>query len=122
VEALGTDEEGIEVASDDLEKSIGGSAPVNYAPALVAAQRLASDVAADQRLPAIPDSKTQSHWTTELSDLAVAAAMYIEGFTDDENGNASGGAALVQQANMQVHEAQTQGNELQGVRNGATSG
>ena len=122
MEALATDEEGIDVAYDNVEKSAGGSAPLNYSPALSAAQQLAADVAADQRLPVIPDSRAQSSWTTELSDLAVAAATYIEGLTDDEDGNATDGAALMQQGTKQVNEAQAQGNELRSSLSAAKSG
>jgi hypothetical protein len=122
VEALATDEESIDVAYDNVEKGAGGSAPLDYSPALSAAQRLAADGAADQRLPVIPDSRAESYWTTELSDLAVAAATYIEGLTDDEDGNATDGAALMQQGTTQVNKAQSQGNELRSSLSAAKSG
>jgi len=94
---LGTDEESIDVANDELKTSNGGAAPHNYSAALSAAQQLSSDVSTDQKLPAIPDSEAESYWTTELSDLAVAAAAYFQGFTDSANGNTTAGTALIQQ-------------------------
>lgn len=71
---LGTDEAGIDVTDDELKVSSGGVARHNYSAALSAAQQLSSDVATDQKLPAIPDSEAESYWTTELSDLALSAA------------------------------------------------
>ena len=79
METLDTDEENIDIADNELKGSIGGTAPLDYSPVLSASQQLASDVATDQKLPAIPDPKAQSYRTTELADLAVAAAYYFQG-------------------------------------------
>jgi hypothetical protein len=109
---LATDEQSIDAAENELARGSGGTAPPDYSAALAAAQHLSSDVAQDQRLPAIPAAGAQSTWTIELSDLAVAAATYYEGFTDDANGEMSVGAALVRQGDAQVNQAEIQGNDL----------
>jgi hypothetical protein len=112
METLGSDEENINVADDALKNSVGGTAPLNYSPVLSASQQLSSDVATDQKLPAIPDSKAQSYWTTELADFAVAAAYYFQGFTDSAKGDTADGPALIQQGDTQVEHAEIQGNDL----------
>ena len=119
---LGTDEESIDVANDEMKTSNGGVAPHNYSAALSAAQQLSSDVSTDQKLPAIPDSEAESYWTTELSDLAVAAAAYFQGFTDSANGNTTAGTALIQQGDTQVNQAEIRGNELVSRLSAAESG
>jgi hypothetical protein len=119
---LGTDEETIDVADDELRASSKGDAAHNYSTALSAAQQLSSDVAADQKIPAIPDAQAESYWTTELSDLAVAAGAYFEGFTDSANGNPTAGAALIQQGATQVRQAQIRGNDLVSRLSAAESG
>jgi hypothetical protein len=112
MKGLGTDEESIEVADDEVKASRGGDAAHNFSTALAAAQQLSSDVATDQKLPAIPDGVAESDWTTELSDLAVAAGAYFQGFSDSSNGNPTAGAALIQQGAAQVRQAQIRGNDL----------
>jgi Protein of unknown function (DUF2510) len=113
MEMLATDEENIDVADNELKESIGGTAPLDYSPALSASQQLASDVATDQKLPAIPDPQAQSHRTTELADLAVAAAYYFQGFADDANGDIADGPALIQKGGTQVDRADIQENDLE---------
>ena len=110
--ALGTDEEGIDVADDELKGSSGGHAAHNYSTALSAAQHLSSDVAIDQKVPAIPDPAAQSDWSTELSDLAVAAAAYFQGFTDTASGKTAAGTVLIQQGERQVNQAEIRANDL----------
>jgi hypothetical protein len=122
MKGLGTDEESIDVANDELKASSGGDAAHNYSTALSAAQQLSSDVATDQKLPAIPDAVAESYWTTELSDLAVAAGAYFQGFTDSANGNPTAGAALIQQGAAQVRRAQIRGNDLVSRLSAAESG
>jgi uncharacterized protein DUF2510 len=119
---LGTDEENIDVADDELKASRGGDAAHNFSTALAAAQQLSSDVATDQKLPAIPDGVAESYWTTELSDLAVAAGAYFQGFTDSSNGNPTAGAALIEQGAGQVRQAQIRGNDLVSRLSAAGSG
>jgi hypothetical protein len=119
---LGTDEEGIDVADDEVKTSSGGVARQNYSAALSAAQQLSSDVASNQNLPAIPDSQAQSYWTAELSDLAVAAADYFQGFTDGANGNTTAGTALIQQGHTQMNQAEIRGNDLVSRLSAAESG
>jgi Protein of unknown function (DUF2510) len=119
---LGTDEESIDVADDELKTSNGGGASHDYSTALSAAQQLSSDVATDQKLPAIPDAVAESAWTTELSDLAVAAGAYFQGFTDSAHGNPTAGAALIQQGVAQVRQAQVRGNNLVSRLSAAESG
>jgi hypothetical protein len=119
---LGTDEESIDVADDELKARSGGDAAHNYSTALSAAQQLSSDVATDQKLPAIPDAEAESYWTTELSDLALAAGAYFHGFTDSANGNTTAGAALIQQGTAQVRQAQIRGNDLVSRLSAAASG
>jgi hypothetical protein len=109
---LGTDEAGIDVADDELKASSGDVARHNYSTALSAAQQLSSDVATDQKLPAIPDADAESEWTTELADLAVSAADYFQGFTDGANGNTTAGSALIQQGDTRMHQAEIRGNDL----------
>jgi hypothetical protein len=119
---LGTDEETIDVAGDEVKTGSGSDASRDYSTALAAAQQLSTDVVADQKLPAIPDAKAESDWTTELSYLAVAAGAYFQGFTDSANGNPTAGAALIQQGATQMRKAQVRGNDLVGRLSAAQSG
>jgi hypothetical protein len=109
---LGTDEESIDVADDELKGSSGGEAAHNYSTALSAAQQLTSDVAEDQKVPPIPDPAAESDWSTELSDLAVAAAAYFQGFTDGANAKTAAGTNLIQQGEKQVTQAEIRGDDL----------
>ena len=84
----------------------------NYSTALSAAQQLTSDVAVDQKVPPIPDPAAESDWSTELSDLAVAAAAYFQGFTDGANAKTAAGANLIQQGEKQVTQAEIRVDDL----------
>jgi Protein of unknown function (DUF2510) len=122
IETLDTDEETIDVADNELKESSGGTAPLDYSPVLSASQQLGSDVATDQKLPAIPDPKAQSYRTAELADLALAAAYYFQGFSDSANGDAAGGPALIQKADTEVDQADIQENNLENRLSVAESG
>jgi hypothetical protein len=113
METLDSDEEHIDVADNELKESIGGTAPLDYSPVLSASQQLASDVATDQKLPAIPDPEAQSYRIAELADLAVAAAYYFQGFADSANGDTADGPALIQKGDTQVDQADIQENDLE---------
>jgi len=110
MKVLGTDEESISVADDELKADSGGAR--NDSSAVSAAQKLSSDVATDQKVPSIPDPEAESNWGTELSDSAVAAAAFFQGFTDSANGNTAAGTALIQQGDGQLKQAEIQGNDL----------
>jgi hypothetical protein len=111
-ETLNSDVENIDTADEELLESIGGSGPLNYGPVLSASQQLASDVAIAQRLPAIPEATAESYWTTDLSDLAAAATDYLNGFTDNQNGDTTDGPPLIQQGSTAIQQATIQDSDL----------
>jgi hypothetical protein len=111
-ETLNSDVENIDTADQELLQSIGGSSPLNYEPILSASQQLASDVVTAQHLPAIPDTTAESYWSTDLSDLAVAAADYLNGFTDNQNGDTTDGPPLIQQGSTEIQQATIQDTDL----------
>ena len=106
IETLDNDIQNISTADQELEQSIGGSGPLNYGPVLTASQQLASDVATCEKVAAIPDAQAEADWSSELSDLAQAAADYTKGFTDNANGDTTDGPPLIQRAGTEVEQAQ----------------
>jgi hypothetical protein len=75
---------------------------------------LATDVTIAQRLPPIPDATAQSYWSTYLSELAVAATDYLNGFTDNQNGNgeSTDGPPLIQQGGTEIEQATIEDTDL----------
>ena len=106
IETLDNNIQNISTADQELEQSIGGSGPLNYGPVLTASQQLASDVATCEKVAAIPDAQAEADWSSELSDLAQAAADYTKGFTDNANGDTTDGPPLIQRAGTEVEQAQ----------------
>jgi hypothetical protein len=58
---------------------------------VTAAAKMASDVRASQALPPIPNPEAEEYWSTELADLADAAAQVTQNVTGSSQDGGSGG-------------------------------